>query len=894
MTWWRRIFRRRALERELDAELRDHFERQVADGIRGGRSEADVRREMRLTFGGLDQVKEACRDVRRPRALADLGADLRFAWRILAKDRWFTAGAVLTLALAMGVANTTFIATYANVWRDLPFERPNRIAIMRTLDARGRVGGVSYPDFKDWRRDARVFDGMAAAFTSGTISLGRDGAVPEQFDGLYVSADTFTVLRVKPVLGRDFSAADDRPGAEAVAIIGSNIWKGRYGASRDVLGRKVSVNGTTPATIIGVMPDGFHFIDFTDVWLPLSQMPAATLQRRDARALFMIGRLPDGIGLDRVRTDLSPIAANLAVTHPETNKDVGPLVNSLDEAYNGGLGLTDSFIFMPLLAAAFVLLIASANLANLLLARAAYRSREIAIRVAIGATRWRIVRQLLIESLLLALVAWVLAVGFSWLTLNWTSRADPVLPYWRLKMDLRLLSFLAAVALLTTGLFGLAPALYASHRGTADGLKDGGRMSATPKTRRWTHALLVGQFALTLALLNGAGLTAKTFYKSYALDLNVLTSDGVTTVIRLPPQKYATPEQRVTFHEQLRARLMAFPGITASTIVSAPPFTSAGRRRLTAVDGRPLSDPPPNVTTVVVDPAYFHTVVRGLVLGESFSELDGTPGHEAAIVNKRFADVYVGLGNPIGRHLELQPPSVQPAYDDVLAGRASDARGTSRAGGGGPVPVTIIGVSPDIRQESDAVPIVYLPFRAEAPAGVTLIVRGSGGPARVVSTARDAANAIDPDLALGVVRTLDKLRDRSRVFSSDMASQFATIGGLALVFSGVGLYSTMAYSVRRRRQEIAIRMALGARATHVRWLFLRTGAWVVVGGLVLGVPASLAVGRLLQNNVVRADSRDSVVLIAMVAVLATVALIASIVPARRATCVEPTTALRME
>src|SRR5216117_3617374 len=579
-------------------------------------------------------------------------------------------------------------------------------------------------DFEDLRRDSRVFDGMAAAFAISTISLGRDDAVPEQFDGLYVSADTFTVLRATPVIGRDFSAADDRPGAEAVAIIGSNVWKSRYGASRDVLGRKVSVNGTTPATIIGVMPDGFHFVDTTDVWLPLAQMPGSTRQRRDARGLLMIGRLPDGIGLDRVRAGLAPIAANLAVTHPETNKDVRPLVNTLYEAYNGVL-LTDSITLTQLLAAAFVLLIASANLANLLLARAAYRSREIAIRAAIGATRWRIVRQLLIESLLLALVAWVLAVGGSWLALK-LSTSQVYLPYWRLKMDVRLLGMLAAVALLTTGLFGLAPALYASRRGTADGLKEGGRMSATPKTRRWTHALLVGQFALTLALLHGAALTAKTFYKFYGLDLNVQTSDAVTTFIRLPPQKYATPEQRVAFHTQLRDRLLAVPGITASTIASAPPFTSAGRRRLTAVDGRPASDPPPDVRTVVVGPAYFHTVVRGLVLGETFSELHGTPGHEAAIVNQRFAEVYLGAGSPIGRHVELRLPTAQRTYL-----RESDAPVP-------PVSVEIIGVAPEIRQVRDAVPMVYLPFRADAPAAVALIVRGSSGSGPGVAAVRNA------------------------------------------------------------------------------------------------------------------------------------------------------------
>src|SRR5262249_4852230 len=384
--------------------------------------------------------------------------------------------------------------------------------------------------------------------------------------------------------------------------------KGGEGESKEVLGRKVTVNGSTPATIIGVMRDGFRFVEFNDVWLPLSQMPASTLERRDARALFMIGRLPDGLKIDRVRAELSSITANLAVTYPDTNRDIRPLVDSLVDAYNGGL--TPSLNPPPPLTARFVLLIPSAHLAKLLLARAAYRSREIAIRYAVGATRWRIVRELLIESLLLAFLAWVMAVGCSCLALKLSSsHVDKILPYWRLKMDVQLLGVLAAIALITTALFGLAPALYASRRGSADGLKEGGRMSRTPKTRRWTQGLPVAQFALTLALLNGTGLTAKRFYKFYALDRNVHASDAVTSFIRLPPQRYATPEQRVTFHEHLRARLMAFPGITASAVATAPPFAGAGRRQLAAVDGRPVSDPPPSVMTVVVEPAYFQTVV---------------------------------------------------------------------------------------------------------------------------------------------------------------------------------------------------------------------------------------------------------------------------------------------
>ncbi|HMJ82925.1 MAG TPA: ADOP family duplicated permease [Vicinamibacterales bacterium] len=817
--------------------------------------------------------------------MADLAADLRFAWRILARDRWFTAGAILTLALAMGVANTTFISTYAALWRDFPFERPDRIAIMRTVDARGREAGLSFADYQDWRRDARVFDGPSAAFAIGTISLGRDGAAPEQFDGLYVSADTFSVLRVKPQLGRDFSAADDRAGAEAVAIISSNIWKSRYAASRDVLGRKVTVNGAMPATIVGVMPDGVRFIDFTDIWLPLAQMPGLAAQRRDTRPLMMIGRLPDRAGLDRVRAGLSPIAANIAVAHPDTNKDVRPLVNTLLEAYNGGgeMKLTNSLFYMPLLAAAFILLIAAANLANLLLARAANRSREIAIRLAIGATQWRIVRGLLIESLLLASVAWVLAVGFSWLVLTIsTSHAAPQLPYWRIKMDARLLVTLAAIALVTTGLFGLAPAVYASRRATADGLKEGGRLSTPPKVRRWTHALLVGQFAVTLALLNGAGLAARRFFSFYAVDRNVQTSDTVTTVIRLPAQTYATRDQRIAFHEQLKARLLSVPGVTASTVASAAPFSPAGRRQLTSVDGQPTTEPPPDVMTVVVEPAYFQTLVGGLVLGEPFSEPHGTPGHEAAIVNQQFASVYLGAGNPIGHRLEIRPPTARRTYL-----READSPAP-------PVSVVIIGVAPDIRQIRDAVPMVYLPFRAEAPAAVTLIVRGSAGLGPVVPAVRDAVNAIDPDLALGVVRTLDELRDRSRAGPADMASHFATIGGLALVFSGVGLYSAMAYAVRRRTQEIAVRMALGAQAAQVRWLFLKTGAWVIMAGVIFGVPAALVVGRLLQNTFVRTEARDAVTLLVTVALLAIVALVASVIPTERATRLEPTTALRIE
>jgi hypothetical protein len=286
--------------------------------------------------------------------------------------------------------------------------------------------------------------------------------------------------------------------------------------------------------------------------------------------------------------------------------------------------------------------------------------------------------------------------------------------------------------------------------------------------------------------------------------------------------------------------------------------------------------------TLLVEPAYFRTVLRGVVLGGSFSEVHGTAGHEAAIVNQRFVSVYLGAGNPIGRRLEIRPPAVHRTYLREADGPAP------------PVSAEIIGVAPDVRQIGDAVPMVYLPFRAEAPAAVALIVRGSNGLGPLVPAVRNAVNAVDPDLALGAVRTLDELRDRSQAYSADMASQFSKIGGLALIFSGVGLYSAMAYAVRRRTQEIAVRMALGAEARQVRWLFLKTGASVVIAGVILGVPAALVVGQGLRNTFVGTEARDVATLIVTIALLALVALAASIVPARRATRLDPTAALRIE
>ena len=865
MSWWRRLFRQRQLETELDAELRDHIDRQVADAVRAGESDTDARRQVRLRLGGFDQVKEECRDVRRPRALADAIADLRFAVRMLKRDRWFAAGAILALGLAMGLANTAFIFAHAVELRGMPVERPDRLVILTTTE-----GPVSYPDFDDWRKQSRVLNPLVA-FSPASISLGGDGAPPEQYNGNHVSADTFGVLGVRPILGRDFSEADDSAGAEMVVIIGSTIWKNRYGGSPDVVGRRIVVNGTTPATIVGVMPDGFRFHEWIDVWIPLAQLPGPTRQNRAARLLFALGRLPDGVRVANVLADLEPVGERLAEIHPDTNTGVRPLPQPLAEAFNGTL--TTRIRLMPLLAAALILLIASANVANLLLARATFRSREIAIRLALGAGRWRIVRQLLIESLLLSCLATTLAVGISWLWVQPSAQPlSKIAPYMRLIIDGRLLAFLGVLAFLITGLFGLAPALYAVRQGQSDALRDGGRTSGSRQARRWTHGLLVVQFALTLALLTAAGLAAQSVGKIYSMDADVDTSGVITMPVRLAGPKYAAPEQRLLFLEQLEARLRSVPGISGSTIANAPPFNGGARRVLLAVEGKAVSDPPPRIGAIVAEPGYFDMLGIPLMLGHRFSEADGTPGHDSVIVNRRFADRYI-RENPIGIRLELRQPQEQSE----------------------PVTATIVGVSANIRQgQGDVEPIVYLPLRSLATANSALIVRGAGGSERVASAVREAVHEIDGDLALGAVRTLDELRMVARYGSANTASQFTAFGVVALTLTAVGLYAVMAYAVTRRTREIGIRMALGARPADVGWLFLRTSAWIIAGGLVLGIPASVAAGRLLQASIVDTLAGDLTTLLVVTGILVGVALMAAIVPARRATRVQPTVALRIE
>jgi len=806
--------------------------------------------------------------------------DLRFAARLLVKDRWFTAVAVVALALGIGVNATVFTFVNAVLIRGLPFNDPDRImSIAERNMARGTDMGVSYLDFEDLRQAQKSFSGLAA-FNGSTMNVSDEGRVPERYQGPYISANAFGLIGQRPLLGRDFLPEDDKAGAPAVAILGNSIWKLRYGADPAILGRTIRINDV-PTTVVGVMPEGMKFPFGADLWLPLSQMPNLTTQKRSQHfALQLFGRLADGATEKGAQAELSGIAARLAHDFPDTNKDVGVTVMDFNERTNGG---PIKLIFLSLMGAvAFVLLIACANVANLLLARSAQRVREVGVRVSLGATRWRIVRQLLVESVLLAALSGVLGFLIALGGTRWFEAVtqDVGKPYWiHFTMDGRVFAFFAAICLATGVIFGLAPALHISRTDINEVLKESGGRSGSGgiRARRWTGALIVVEVALTLVLLAGAGYMMRSFLTLYRLDVGVETSRLLTLNMVLPDRKYPTPEQRAAFYHRLDERLAAIGSIRGGTIATNAPAGGGQQYRL-AIDGRPTpaGEQPPQVGRVVVGPRYFDAVGLTLRRGRVFADTDGTTGHEVAIVNQRFATMHFANEDPIGRRIKLAtdpPASPEPAW------------------------MTIVGVTPNVRQRSlqepDPDPVVYVPYRSAPLPFMMMIVRAQGQPGSLASTLREEVRALDADLPLFGIRTLDESLAQQRWPFRVFGTMFAMFATIALVLSAVGLYAITAYSVAQRTQEIGVRMALGAQAPQVWWLVIRRSLVQLAAGLAIGIAGAFGVGALLRS-IVLGSANDPLTLVAIATLFVGVSLAACFWPARRATRLDPVSALRYE
>jgi len=815
-----------------------------------------------------------------------LWQDVRFAARLLIKDKWFTLVAATALALGIGVNNTVFTFVNAVLIRGLPFTEADKIMAVSTRDrVRNNDRGMSYLDFTDWSAASRSFVGLAA-YTGNTFNVSDEGRPPERFGGSFISANLFKLIGVQPILGRDFLPEDDRPGAAPVIILGHGVWKSRYASDRSILGRPIKVNELS-SVVIGVMPEGFRFPNNADLWQPVGVIRDLETQKRNARNFEVLARLASGSTPSTAQAELAAIAARTARDYPDSNKDIEPKVQTFLQRVNGP---QIKLVFLSLMGAvAFVLLIACANVANLLLARSAHRSREISVRVSLGATRWRIVRQLLVESVLLAIISGLFGLTLSIFGIRWFDSVtqDVGKPYWmEFRMDGSVFAFLAAICLGTGVIFGLAPALHVSKTDVNEVLKEGGRSgTAGVRARRWTGALIIGELALTLVLLAGAGFFMRSFLALYRLDLGIETSHLLTMQLALPDRKYPAIEQRLAFYERLEERLRSNPKIQAVAIASNLPL-QGGFSRLLTVEGRPpvAGEKPPAVTMLTVDPRYFDTIGLQLTRGRGFTDTDGTAGNVTAVINQRFVQMHFRQEDPIGHRIVL----------------SMDLGGGPPPTGGIPTSLTatIIGIAPNVRQrnvsEADADPIAYLPFRTDPRGFMTLLARSQGDPSALTPVVREVVRAVDPDLPLFRIQTMDQNLVQQRWPFRVFGSMFATFALIALMLSAVGLYAVTAYSVTQRTQEIGVRMALGAQSTQVMWLFLRRAFVQTAIGLAIGAAGAFGVGKLLESLLVQTSTRDPLTLVSIVTLLAVVALVACVWPARRATRLDPNVALRYE
>ena len=869
----------RELDRDFDEELASHLTMATEENIRRGMTPGEARRAAAVRFGGTQSIREQHRDARGLPGIESVLQDLRFASRLVVKDRWFSGAVILALALGIGANATGFSLVNAVFLRALPFAEAERLYTVSWQTQSNRRSNMSYAELEDWRAQSRSFAGLAA-YLDGSMNISDGHALPERVRGTWITANTFGVLRQQPFIGRGFTAADERAGADAVVIIGHTIWKNRYGGDASVLGRSLRVNGQ-PFSIVGVMPERMKFPDDSEIWTPF--IPTGAQRQRDVRALRMFGRLRDGADRLEAQAEASAVGRQLMAAHPGFSKDLVLVrVETFTERYIGGAGRPMFYTIMG--AVVFVLLIACANVANLLLSRSGVRAREMALRMALGATRWRVLRQLLIESLLLAVIGGSIGLAFAVIAVRAFAAAavQSELPYWvSFTVDGMVVAYVAAICVVTTVLFGLAPALHVAKTNHHDVLKNGGRGSIGSRRLRWfDSAIVVSELALTLMLLAGAGLMVRSFITLYTTDLGIDVDHLTTMRVELPEERYRTPEARLAFFDRLEPRLVAIPGVDAAAVTTGVPPLDGGERLL-EIDGpaRTADARPVFVGTVTISPTFFDVVGASLVRGRLFERRDGAAGVDTVIINERLAAQFFPDQDPLGRRLRF----VQ-----------RDGRAASPA----PVWRTIVGICPSIKHGSPedgyVNAVVYIPYRQETPAAASLLVRSTLPPGSVMDAVRREVQAIDRDQPVFSIQTVAQVLAADRWWWRTWGTMFAICAAIALVLSSVGLYAVVAYSVTQRTQEIGVRMAVGAQRWQVSWMILKLGLMQVAIAAPIGLAGTWALSRVMRRGLLTITQHTPATLIAITMLLASVSIVACLVPARRATRVDPVVALRAE
>ena len=873
----RSLFRRNKAEADLDDELRFHREQELDKYGKSGIADAEALRRVRLNFGGVEQVKEECREAWGIHLLETLLQDFRYGFRVLRKSPGFTAVALLTLTLGIGANTAIFSVLYGILLRPLPYKDAAHLVVLNETTPRVGTVSVSYPNFVDWRAQNSSFSEMAAMCYVGFSLSGINQ--PENVAGLAVSTNFLSMLGMHPLLGRDFDASEGKAGAAAVTLLSYALWQSHFGGDPNIIGRSIALDGRS-FSIIGVLPAEFRWTEKTDLLEPIGVWltnNSGSNERGERGDLTVLGRLAPGASFPQVRAEMEAIAARLANAYPSANSQFGVVLQSLRDVFVRGLRPAVIVLFT---AVSFVLLIACANVANLFLMRSAGRTKEIALRVAVGAGRGRVITQMLAESLILTSLG---GIAGSALAVVVNCGLVSLIPHDMLAganvaVNGPALLFTAGVVALCSFVFGLVPALHSAKADVQTELKDGGRTaSAGSSQSRWRGALACAEISLALVLLVGAGLMMKSLVRLLSVDAGIRTEHVLTMRIDLPQSQFDKDPARLSFWERVVSRVRELPGVQGAALGTGVTLTNEHGRTDITIEGmilpKPGSFPHPDVH--IVSPGYVNALGVRLLRGREFTDMDKKDGARVAMINSLVTKKFFGDRDPIGGRFMFGQPSAKSE----------------------PKWFTVVGVVGDTKMYGLANPArleVYVPFRQFVPDSMTLVVKSAVEPAVLTSEIRAAVASINKDLPVYNISTMDQyVRDSV----STNRITFIVLGcfsGLALLLAAIGVYGVLSYSVAQRSQEIGIRMALGAQSADVLRMVLGQGAKIAAAGIIAGVVAALFLTRLMTKLLFSVSTADPATFAGVALALLFAALLASYIPARRALAVDPLKTLRCQ
>jgi predicted permease len=881
----RSLFHRRAVERELEAELRFHLDQQIEENLAAGMGPDEARRGALRAVGGLTQYQEECRDMRRVNLIENLLHDLRFGLRTLRHAPVFATVAILTLALGIGANTAIFSVVHAALLRPLPYFQPERLITLGEVRGQQAMSGqltmaswnASYPDFLDWRAQSKTFASLAG-FTGDGFTF-RGAGEPETVLAVQATTNFFSTLGVKLFLGRDFRPGEDVAAGPYVAILTYSFWRSHFGGDPHAVGRSIQLDSNS-VSIIGVLPADFEFAPggSAPVWVPL-HIGERMVTRRNLRWMRVAGRLAPNATIVQAKTEMELINARLLATYPQQNGATRIVVAPLRERIVGRI--------RPLLLVLFgsvgcVLLIACANVANLLMARAARRRREFAVRAALGAGRGRLISQLMAESLLLASAGAALGLALARLGTTLLIAAIPqaqldAMPFLRdAKADPMVLAFLFGATILTGVVFGLAPALEVSQHNTGATLKDEGRGSGGRVRTRLRQAVVIAEIAFSLVLLIGAGLMMKSFAALLERNPGFDTRRLLTFSVFLPPVSYPRNSDIIRFDRDFGERMRALPGVTGIASTSVVPLTGGGNTIRFLVEGQPTADGQEDECFIRdISSGYFSTMGIPLRAGRFFTDTDDTAsGPNRVIVNQAWANRYLPGESPLGRRIRFTNSPTQPFRE--IAG--------------------VVGNIAETGLDGAEDPILFLPYLQSVSPFISYVARTAGDPSGAISAVRGALRSTDSQLILILPATMDQIIAQSpsvflRRYPSFLIGSFA---GLALILAMVGLYGLISYSVSQRTREVGIRVALGAQRRDVLRLVMGEGARLTLIGVGIGVFAALGLTQLMRSLLFGVSAADPLTFVTVTFLLVLVAAAACYIPARRAIRTDPIVALRYE